>query len=217
MHSVTNLIFLWLITLMCKVRTRPGYKVILILCLGYWSFPFKNSCRLMINPTFRSWLNFFSSNHYCECRTVINPKYIYQENIQIFLPNNYFGELLKNIVFGFSMTVLFYELFMLHWCWRVVVSCCFFFFFLMFRRPPRSTLFPYTTLFRSEACAPAHLVRDARAAVAARWAVPQIVQDLGRCDGQLPSAWRSGDLWRNGPPRAGFLGALSAGGRAGQF
>src|SRR5439155_9327785 len=25
----------------------------------------------------------------------------------------------------------------------------FFFFFLMFRRPPRSTLFPYTTLFRS--------------------------------------------------------------------
>src|SRR5688572_33448862 len=26
-----------------------------------------------------------------------------------------------------------------------------FFFFLMLRRPPRSTLFPYTTLFRSEA------------------------------------------------------------------
>src|SRR6266702_7774222 len=29
--------------------------------------------------------------------------------------------------------------------------CCFFFFFLMIRRPPRSTLFPYTTLFRSPA------------------------------------------------------------------
>src|SRR5690242_21395445 len=27
--------------------------------------------------------------------------------------------------------------------------CNFFFFFLMIRRPPRSTLFPYTTLFRS--------------------------------------------------------------------
>src|SRR5256885_9096241 len=27
--------------------------------------------------------------------------------------------------------------------------CFFFFFFLMIRRPPRSTLFPYTTLFRS--------------------------------------------------------------------
>src|SRR2546425_11409503 len=37
------------------------------------------------------------------------------------------------------------------------VYCFFFFFFLMIRRPPRSTLFPYTTLFRS------HL-RDARLA-----------------------------------------------------
>src|SRR5258707_107139 len=27
---------------------------------------------------------------------------------------------------------------------------CLFFFFLMIRRPPRSTLFPYTTLFRSK-------------------------------------------------------------------
>src|SRR6267143_4647652 len=31
----------------------------------------------------------------------------------------------------------------------------FFFFFLMIRRPPRSTLFPYTTLFRSWPRAPA--------------------------------------------------------------
>src|SRR2546430_6731899 len=30
-----------------------------------------------------------------------------------------------------------------------MVSFVFFFFFLMIRRPPRSTLFPYTTLFRS--------------------------------------------------------------------
>src|SRR2546427_3509994 len=29
----------------------------------------------------------------------------------------------------------------------------YFFFFLMIRRPPRSTLFPYTTLFRSGPCA----------------------------------------------------------------
>src|SRR5256885_2355863 len=29
------------------------------------------------------------------------------------------------------------------------LSLFFFFFFLMIRRPPRSTLFPYTTLFRS--------------------------------------------------------------------
>src|SRR6266478_6361698 len=30
--------------------------------------------------------------------------------------------------------------------------CACFFFFLMIRRPPRSTLFPYTTLFRSRPC-----------------------------------------------------------------
>src|SRR2546426_4454976 len=29
------------------------------------------------------------------------------------------------------------------------IFCLLFFFFLMIRRPPRSTLFPYTTLFRS--------------------------------------------------------------------
>src|ERR1039457_7265741 len=33
-------------------------------------------------------------------------------------------------------------------CARCLISCLFFF-FLMIRRPPRSTLFPYTTLFRS--------------------------------------------------------------------
>src|SRR2546421_12952432 len=32
-----------------------------------------------------------------------------------------------------------------------VYSIFVFFFFLMIRRPPRSTLFPYTTLFRSQA------------------------------------------------------------------
>src|SRR5256885_12695206 len=38
------------------------------------------------------------------------------------------------------------------------MSCClshFLFFFLMIRRPPRSTLFPYTTLFRSLLTLPA--------------------------------------------------------------
>src|SRR3982750_2174919 len=32
----------------------------------------------------------------------------------------------------------------------ILLFCVFFFFFLMIRRPPRSTLFPYTTLFRSD-------------------------------------------------------------------
>src|SRR5205823_10508925 len=31
----------------------------------------------------------------------------------------------------------------------LIFFTCFLFFFLMIRRPPRSTLFPYTTLFRS--------------------------------------------------------------------
>src|SRR5258708_11849140 len=35
----------------------------------------------------------------------------------------------------------------------------FFFFFLMIRRPPRSTLFPYTTLFRSPSAFAVPLVR----------------------------------------------------------
>src|SRR5215467_15728224 len=34
---------------------------------------------------------------------------------------------------------------------KLSVACCHFF-FLMIRRPPRSTLFPYTTLFRSYCC-----------------------------------------------------------------
>src|SRR6266487_6478801 len=36
-------------------------------------------------------------------------------------------------------------------CVCKVYLVCVFFFFLMIRRPPRSTLFPYTTLFRSRA------------------------------------------------------------------
>src|SRR5437879_13493566 len=45
------------------------------------------------------------------------------------------------------------------------VFVSFFFFFLMIRRPPRSTLFPYTTLFRSErlqdvVCRPERRIED---------------------------------------------------------
>src|SRR3712207_8378255 len=39
------------------------------------------------------------------------------------------------------------------------LSSCLLFFFLMIRRPPRSTLFPYTTLFRSRYAA-LPVVRD---------------------------------------------------------
>src|SRR5215469_5243930 len=49
------------------------------------------------------------------------------------------------------------------WLWGgAVVAWCVVFFFLMIRRPPRSTLFPYTTLFRSRRW-PAPAARSARA------------------------------------------------------
>src|SRR5712672_3855630 len=38
---------------------------------------------------------------------------------------------------------------LVHSHWRFSLVCSLVFFFLMIRRPPRSTLFPYTTLFRS--------------------------------------------------------------------
>src|SRR3712207_7289858 len=37
---------------------------------------------------------------------------------------------------------------------RDLIILLYFFFFLMIRRPPRSTLFPYTTLFRSKSSMP---------------------------------------------------------------
>src|SRR3712207_7204191 len=52
------------------------------------------------------------------------------------------------------------------------------FFFLMIRRPPRSTLFPYTTLFRS------------REKVLQ---VPEAVHHLERADDGLPGAQRNDD------------------------
>src|SRR5438132_6414529 len=51
-------------------------------------------------------------------------------------------------------------------CTAAHTSCTislFFFFFLMIRRPPRSTLFPYTTLFRS--CTPQQRGRRPRRTV----------------------------------------------------
>src|SRR2546430_15786073 len=45
--------------------------------------------------------------------------------------------------------MLYYVAFILSVCFLIFYLHIFFFFFLMIRRPPRSTLFPYTTLFRS--------------------------------------------------------------------
>src|SRR5256885_9888186 len=57
-----------------------------------------------------------------------------------------------------------------------------FFFFLMIRRPPRSTLFPYTTLFRS--------LRLPGSALGISFAAVQGNAQLQ----QRPAAWREGEL-----------------------
>src|SRR2546428_5024642 len=50
-------------------------------------------------------------------------------------------------------------------CRRSLRGCRVLFFFLMIRRPPRSTLFPYTTLFRSSTPSPAAKKRAAELGV----------------------------------------------------
>src|SRR5437016_12531882 len=45
-------------------------------------------------------------------------------------------------IIALSLSILYF------YC-ALLSTVCHFFFFLMIRRPPRSTLFPYTTLFRS--------------------------------------------------------------------
>src|SRR5215211_9374722 len=73
-----------------------------------------------------------------------------------------------------------------------------YFFFLMIRRPPRSTLFPYTTLFRSPAQPPrlgAELLRrrfeqplhgaDSRTATPAKPAWPPWPAPTSRCLGSV--------------------------------
>src|SRR5690348_18107624 len=65
-------------------------------------------------------------------------------------------------------------------------SFLFFFFFLMIRRPPRSTLFPYTTLFRS-------------------WLVVALLAI------QYPIGWLMPDLHANTPPGAPMILHISFG------
>src|SRR5438132_9711534 len=59
------------------------------------------------------------------------------------------------------------------------IFLCFFFFFLMIRPPPRSTLFPYTTLFRS----PAWPARSPRRSGATTW-----TRRARRCATSRPSS-----------------------------
>src|SRR2546422_4151597 len=83
-----------------------------------------------------------------------------------------------------------------------MLSVSFFFFFLMIRRPPRSTLFPYTTLFRSNA----RLCGGGRRRGTGQWTA-----DLVDADPYRAGAWRSGGggsvvgslVWYSGKGRPG--------------
>src|SRR6266540_5343742 len=86
---------------------------------------------------------------------------------------------------------------------RLFLLLPFFFFFLMIRRPPRSTLFPYTTLFRSRSC---YLVRpfggegpSVRDGVYDRGGVGSVAVSGRRAAGR-PSRGPPASPW---PPRAG--------------
>src|SRR2546430_6498255 len=51
----------------------------------------------------------------------------------------------------------------------------------MIRRPPRSTLFPYTTLFRSRESLPLAILRRTRTISVHAWDLPMIRPVAGRC------------------------------------
>src|SRR5258706_14083574 len=89
------------------------------------------------------------------------------------------------------------------------VAYVFFFFFLMIRRPPRSTLFPYTTLFRSLArerdgklVVPERLTQQdiADRVGASRDMISRIFKDL-TTGGYVPVVDRQITLNRRPPPR----------------
>src|SRR2546422_6021188 len=67
-------------------------------------------------------------------------------------------------------------------CFTMQYTCLFsLFFFLMIRRPPRSTLFPYTTLFRS-------LNAEGRLFPVLAGLVP-IVDEIAFVHGSRPTGW----------------------------
>src|SRR5688572_33287888 len=64
----------------------------------------------------------------------------------------------------------------------------FLFFFLMIRRPPRSTLFPYTTLFRSQA--PGACTRGSRDSPRARSGCARPIRGACASSGETPGGER---------------------------
>src|SRR6266511_6377486 len=93
------------------------------------------------------------------------------------------------------------------------VLILYFFFFLMIRRPPRSTLFPYTTLFRSSECGPSpgglrdlervdlgKVARQARPALALVAARPQLAARCPEVQPDRVAGIAGHGLALDGPP-----------------
>src|SRR5215204_6718659 len=81
----------------------------------------------------------------------------------------------------------------------------FFFFFLMIRRPPRSTLFPYTTLFRSGTRSDSMIVAsiDTKSGRTALISLPRNLQKVPLPEGSpLRAMWPSGIYGEPRCPRA---------------
>src|SRR6266516_5904921 len=87
---------------------------------------------------------------------------------------------------------------------RSLLSACTSFFFLMIPRPPRSTLFPYTTLFRSEispfSSLPGFLLKDPRRPLSSSRRVFPSSQAVSLTPSRLPATSRlatsSPSMWR---------------------
>src|SRR5690348_18356548 len=70
----------------------------------------------------------------------------------------------------------------------VLILSLFLFFFLMIRRPPRSTLFPYTTLFRSRFVRLCRSIRSGRCVWSGRFIrVGRQELQIGRAQSELQS------------------------------
>src|SRR2546425_13222658 len=83
---------------------------------------------------------------------------------------------------------------------RISFFVFFFFFFLMIRRPPRSTLFPYTTLFRSVGGGTGQHVYES----------PSGRRPVGRGFGEACSERRLDVSWETGPERSDRRGGGAA-------
>src|SRR2546421_9707428 len=93
------------------------------------------------------------------------------------------------ITLAILLPLFFFSFFIPSFDFHSSASLFFFFFFLMIRRPPRSTLFPYTTLFRSLSgsveTAMYRIVQEALTNVTKHAQATQAVVHLGRRPGAL--------------------------------